>query len=104
MRCGNMVTAIEWDISGTYFESCNCDTVCPCVFLSARLHAYWCLDSFGDYRSYIRTPCSNGFPLLIGIVVTNAIVLIPFVEQLRERGLSIYDALIQGGLVGYDLF
>jgi hypothetical protein len=30
-----MVTAIEWDISGTYFESCNCDIACPCVFLSA---------------------------------------------------------------------
>ena len=40
-----------------------------------------------------------GFLLLIGIVVTNAIVLISFVEQLRERGLSIYDALVQGGLV-----
>jgi len=24
-----------WGLSGTYFESCNCDTGCPCVFLSA---------------------------------------------------------------------
>jgi len=40
-----------------------------------------------------------GFLLLIGIVVTNAIVLITFVEQLRERGLSVYDALILGGRV-----
>ena len=40
-----------------------------------------------------------GFLLLIGIVVTNAIVLITFVEQLRERGLSVYDALIVGGRV-----
>lgn len=23
-----------WSLSGTYFESCNCDTACPCVFLS----------------------------------------------------------------------
>lgn len=23
-----------WSVSGTYFESCNCDTACPCVFLS----------------------------------------------------------------------
>ena len=30
-----MVTATEWDISGTYFESCNCEIACPCVFLSA---------------------------------------------------------------------
>jgi len=24
----------EWQISGTYFEACNCETACPCVFLS----------------------------------------------------------------------
>jgi hypothetical protein len=24
-----------WKIDGTYFETCNCDTGCPCVFLSA---------------------------------------------------------------------
>ena len=40
-----------------------------------------------------------GFLLLIGIVVTNAIVFITFVEQLRERGLGVYDALVIGGRV-----
>ena len=30
-----MVTATEWEISGTYFESCNCEIACLCVFLSA---------------------------------------------------------------------
>ena len=30
-----MVTATEWEISGTYFEACNCEIACPCVFLSA---------------------------------------------------------------------
>lgn len=24
-----------WSLSGTYFESCNCEAACPCVFLSA---------------------------------------------------------------------
>lgn len=23
-----------WNLSGTYLESCNCETACPCVFLS----------------------------------------------------------------------
>jgi len=27
--------ASQWKIEGTYFEACNCDTGCPCVFLSA---------------------------------------------------------------------
>lgn len=25
---------MTWKLSGTYFESCNCEAVCPCVFLS----------------------------------------------------------------------
>ena len=40
-----------------------------------------------------------GILLLIGIVVTNAIVLIAFVEQQRARGLGVYDALISGARV-----
>ncbi len=24
----------NWKIDGTYFESCNCDVACPCVFMS----------------------------------------------------------------------
>jgi HAE1 family hydrophobic/amphiphilic exporter-1 len=44
-------------------------------------------------------PAMMGLLLLIGIVVTNAIVLIAFVEQLRERGMSITEALITGGRV-----
>lgn len=38
-----------------------------------------------------------GMLMLIGIVVTNAIVLLDLVEQHRERGMSTYDSLIQGG-------
>ncbi len=25
---------MAWNVSGTYFESCNCEAACPCVFLS----------------------------------------------------------------------
>ena len=44
-------------------------------------------------------PAMMGILLLIGIVVTNAIVLITFVEQQRERGMAVYDALISGARV-----
>ena len=37
-----------------------------------------------------------GFLMLIGIVVTNAIVLLDFVEQLKRKGYSNYDALVRG--------
>ena len=29
------VMAGQWKLDGTYFEACNCETACPCVFLSA---------------------------------------------------------------------
>lgn len=25
---------VNWNLSGSYFESCNCEPACPCVFLS----------------------------------------------------------------------
>ena len=28
------MTTNAWSLTGTYFESCNCDTACPCVFLT----------------------------------------------------------------------
>ncbi|MBI4312094.1 MAG: efflux RND transporter permease subunit [Chloroflexi bacterium] len=41
-------------------------------------------------------PALIGLLMLIGLVVTNAIVLIAFVEQLRARGSSLQDALVEG--------
>jgi hydrophobic/amphiphilic exporter-1 (mainly G- bacteria), HAE1 family len=38
-----------------------------------------------------------GLLMLIGIVLTNAIVLVSMVEQQRKDGLSIQDALLEGG-------
>ncbi len=40
-----------------------------------------------------------GILMLIGIVVTNAVVLISFVEQLRQGGMSVRDALMRGGRI-----
>ncbi|MCA9938715.1 MAG: efflux RND transporter permease subunit [Anaerolineales bacterium] len=38
-----------------------------------------------------------GFMMLVGIVVTNGIVLMELVQQLRQRGKNATDALIEGG-------
>ncbi len=38
-----------------------------------------------------------GMLMLVGIVLTNAIVLIALVEQLRKEGTNTYDALVEGG-------
>lgn len=39
-----------------------------------------------------------GFLMLIGVVVTNAIVLIDRVQQLREEGIPVREALVKAGL------
>ena len=47
-----------WTASGTYFEACNCEVACPCVFLSApttgecRVLVGWHIErgAFGDVK------------------------------------------------------
>jgi hypothetical protein len=51
-----MTTTTQWNLSGNYFETCNCEVACPCVFLSAPTSGEctvlvgWHIDqgSFGD--------------------------------------------------------
>ena len=46
----------KWSLSGSYFESCNCEVACPCVFMSpptsgeCTVLLAWHIDrgSFGD--------------------------------------------------------
>jgi hypothetical protein len=46
----------KWNLAGTYFEACNCETLCPCLFLSppttgeCTVLVGWHIDdgSFGD--------------------------------------------------------
>ena len=45
----------------------------------------------------LSLPAMMGFLFLIGIVVTNAIVLLTFVAQLRERGYNALAAIIEAG-------
>jgi HAE1 family hydrophobic/amphiphilic exporter-1 len=40
-----------------------------------------------------------GMVMLVGIVVNNGIVLVDFINQLREKGLSMTDAIMEGGRV-----
>ena len=69
------------------------------IVMSLPLALIGALSALAITGRTLGLPAAMGVLLLIGIVVTNAIVLIAFVEQLRERGLSIHDALVQGGRV-----
>ena len=69
------------------------------IIMSLPLALIGALASLAITGRTLGLPAMMGVLLLIGIVVTNAIVLIAFVEQLRERGMSVHDALVQGGRV-----
>ncbi|HEX4818460.1 MAG TPA: efflux RND transporter permease subunit [Nonomuraea sp.] len=45
----------------------------------------------------LGVPALIGMLMLIGIVVTNAIVLIDLINQYRERGMGVVEAVIEGG-------
>jgi HAE1 family hydrophobic/amphiphilic exporter-1 len=48
-------------------------------------------------KSVLGISSMIGMMMLVGIVVTNAIVLLELVQQLRNRGENAYDALVEGG-------
>jgi hypothetical protein len=36
----SMTSSSKYLVKGTYFEGCNCTTVCPCIFLSDPTHGF----------------------------------------------------------------
>jgi cobalt-zinc-cadmium resistance protein CzcA len=45
---------------------------------------------------YLSVPASVGFIVLFGVAVLNGVVLVTHVEQLRQTGLSMSDAIMKG--------
>jgi multidrug efflux pump subunit AcrB len=66
------------------------------IILSLPLASIGALGALFLTQRALGLPALIGLLMLIGLVVTNAIVLIGFVEQLRARGLGMYEALIEG--------
>lgn len=67
------------------------------IILSLPLASIGALGALALTRSSLGLPALIGLLMLIGLVVTNAIVLIAFVEQLRASGVALNDALVQAG-------
>ncbi|MBI4200045.1 MAG: efflux RND transporter permease subunit [Chloroflexi bacterium] len=74
--------------------------VTPLVILfSLPLASIGALGGLFITQRALGVPALLGILMLIGLVVTNAIVLITIVEQQRRRGLSVHDALVEGGRI-----
>lgn len=69
------------------------------IVMSLPLALIGALSALAVTGRALGLPAMMGVLLLIGIVVTNAIVLIAFVQQLRERGMGVHDALVHGGRI-----
>ena len=67
------------------------------VVLSMPLAIVGALVALAVTGRALSLPAMMGFLFLIGIVVTNAIVLITFVNQLRAQGYEALDAIIEAG-------
>ncbi len=48
---------------------------------------------------YLSVPASVGFIALFGIAVQNGVVLVSYINELRARGKSLHDSLVEGGLL-----
>lgn len=67
------------------------------IILSLPLASIGALGGLFITQRELGVPALMGALMLVGLVVTNAIVLITFVEQLRQQGMSVREALERGG-------
>jgi multidrug efflux pump subunit AcrB len=68
------------------------------IMLSLPLAAIGAIGALFVTQRALGLPALMGILMLVGLVVTNAIVLMAFVEQLRARGTPLREALLQAGL------
>jgi len=65
----------DWKLSGTYFETCNCDAACPCVMLSAPSQGEctaliaWHID-----KGHFDSVSLNGLNVAVGIYAPGTMV------------------------------
>lgn len=50
---------------------------------------------------YLSVATSVGFVILFGVAVLNCVVLVSRIAQLREEGISVEAAVVQGSRTGY---
>ncbi len=81
-------------VMAAQFESLIHPMVIMFTIPLALIGVIWILLIFGKT---ISVSSFMGFIILSGIVVSNGIVMVDYVNQLRHRGMGTHDALVEGG-------
>jgi HAE1 family hydrophobic/amphiphilic exporter-1 len=89
-----LALALIYFVMAALFESLLFPAAIWTQILFAVVGVYWFFLATGTTMSIMGM---IGILILIGVVVNNGIVLIDYVNQLRARGLSRREALIEGG-------
>jgi len=76
----------NWNLSGSYFEACSCEVVCPCIFESAPSHG----DCSVLYAWHIENGQSSG-TVLDGLNVALAAYAGGHMQQVKWLGLLYLD-------------
>ena len=94
MLCMVIAVLLVYMIMASQFESLRYPFV---VMFSMPLAVTGAIFGLFLTGQTITTPAFMGFVMLVGMVVNNAIVLVDYANQLMDRGLNCYDALVTAG-------
>lgn len=83
----------------TQFDSLAMPLIILATVVLSLVGVMWGLLITGTPFGVIMT--GLGVISLAGVVVNNAIVLLDYVQQLRERGMEVHDALVEAGLTRF---
>ena len=83
----------------TQFDSLAMPLIILCTVVLSLIGVLWGLLITGTPFGIMMT--GIGVISLAGIVVNNAIVLLDYVKQLRKSGMSVFDALVQAGMIRF---
>jgi multidrug efflux pump len=69
------------------------------ILLSVPLAVFGALASLFIFKQSINIYSQIGLIMLIGLVTKNSILIVEFANQLREKGMEIYDAVLQASVI-----
>lgn len=69
------------------------------ILLSVPLAVFGALASLFIFKQSINIYSQIGLIMLIGLVTKNAILIVEFANQLRHKGMEIYDAVLQASVI-----